>query len=107
MRGARDLPTRDTARTGYNTREQSIETGNTDVLEQFADRAADLPDCNEEVLKPDSGQHPNVMLVVDRSGSMGTSGEWEPTVTAVSSVTAALETSVAFGLMLFPILRAH
>ena len=98
VRGTRDLPARDTGRAEADSLEPPLDTGSSDLREP----QADLPGCDQEVLKPDSGQLPNVLLVVDRSGSMGSSGEWAPTVAAVSSVTAALDSSVAFGLMLFP-----
>lgn len=51
---------------------------------------------------------PNVMVVLDRSGSMydfGLGGEmvdrWTPSVMAIEATTTALENRIAFGLMLF------
>ena len=53
-------------------------------------------------LKPDSALVPHIMLVVDRSGSMRDSGEWDRMVPVLEELTAALDDVVHFGLTLFP-----
>jgi Mg-chelatase subunit ChlD len=53
-------------------------------------------------LKPDESMIADVMLVVDRSGSMNDMGKWEQTKNAVQSLTSAMEDNINFGLMLFP-----
>jgi hypothetical protein len=45
---------------------------------------------------------PEMMIVLDRSGSMTEGGRWEPSVAAVRSVTAKLQARIHFGLALFP-----
>lgn len=47
-------------------------------------------------------QTPDMMIVLDRSGSMQEAGRWQPSVSAVRRVTAELETKIHFGLALFP-----
>ena len=55
------------------------------------------------LLKPTLGSIPQVMLVVDRSYSMiNTEDRWTPVFNGLTSVTANLEESVQFGLVLFP-----
>lgn len=66
---------------------------------------SDLPDtglvCDEMDL-PVTRVTPRVLIVLDRSNSMGHDGYWDPVREAVYSVTNALETRIAFGLMVFP-----
>ena len=45
---------------------------------------------------------PDMLIVLDRSGSMGESGRWEPSVSAVRSLTTQLQSKIHFGLALFP-----
>lgn len=43
-----------------------------------------------------------VMIALDRSGSMQESGRWEPSISALQRITAALQAKIRFGLTLFP-----
>jgi len=45
---------------------------------------------------------PEMMIVLDRSGSMTEGGRWVPSVAAVRSVTTQLQSKIHFGLALFP-----
>lgn len=45
---------------------------------------------------------PQMMIVLDRSGSMQEGGRWEPSVSAVNRVTMQLESRIDFGLTMFP-----
>jgi hypothetical protein len=45
---------------------------------------------------------PDMMIVLDRSGSMKDGGRWQPSVAAVRKITSKLETRIRFGLALFP-----
>jgi von Willebrand factor type A domain len=45
---------------------------------------------------------PDMMIVLDRSGSMEDGGRWMPSVNAVRSITMALQARIHFGLALFP-----
>jgi hypothetical protein len=45
---------------------------------------------------------PEMMIVLDRSGSMTDGKRWEPSVSAVRSVTNELQAKIHFGLALFP-----
>jgi hypothetical protein len=45
---------------------------------------------------------PEMMIVLDRSGSMTDGGRWVPSVAAVRRVTQELQTKIHFGLALFP-----
>jgi hypothetical protein len=45
---------------------------------------------------------PEMMIVLDRSGSMTEGGRWMPSVAAVRSVTEQLQSKIHFGLALFP-----
>jgi hypothetical protein len=56
----------------------------------------------EVQLKPDDSLVPKIMLVVDYSGSMDASGEWDRMVSALRAVTASVDDVVHFGLVLFP-----
>jgi hypothetical protein len=47
-------------------------------------------------------QVPDMMIVLDRSGSMLEGGRWEPSVSAVRRVTMELQGKIRFGLALFP-----
>ncbi|MET0390296.1 MAG: vWA domain-containing protein [Polyangiales bacterium] len=47
-------------------------------------------------------QVPDMMIVLDRSGSMDRGGRWLPSVAAVRKITAQLQDRIRFGLMLFP-----
>jgi hypothetical protein len=47
-------------------------------------------------------QVPDMMIVLDRSGSMTQGGRWMPSVSAIKSVTEQLQSQIAFGLALFP-----
>jgi hypothetical protein len=56
----------------------------------------------EVVLLVADPQTPDMMIVLDRSGSMQEAGRWQPSVSAVRRVTTELETKIHFGLALFP-----
>ncbi len=45
---------------------------------------------------------PEMMIVLDRSGSMTDGGRWDPSVAAVRGVTEKLQDKIHFGLALFP-----
>lgn len=47
---------------------------------------------------------PDMLIVLDRSGSMkrGDVNRWDPSVSAVKSITSSLDTKIRFGMMLFP-----
>lgn len=45
---------------------------------------------------------PEMMIVLDRSGSMNERGRWKASVAAVRNVTQELQTKIHFGLALFP-----
>lgn len=47
-------------------------------------------------------QVPDMMIVLDRSGSMGEQGRWDPSLAAVQRVTQQLQEKIRFGLALFP-----
>jgi hypothetical protein len=47
-------------------------------------------------------QTPDMMIVLDRSGSMSEGGRWQPSVSAVRRVTTELQSRIRFGLALFP-----
>ncbi|MET0385759.1 MAG: vWA domain-containing protein [Polyangiales bacterium] len=71
-----------------------IETSDSD-----ADAGVPLCDVVQLVAKP---QVPDMMVMLDRSTSMEQGGRWRPSVSAVRSLTMKLESSVRFGLALFP-----
>jgi len=47
---------------------------------------------------------PDMLIVLDRSGSMKRGGinRWDPSVRAVKSITSSLDSKIRFGMMLFP-----
>jgi Mg-chelatase subunit ChlD len=45
---------------------------------------------------------PDILIVLDRSLSMGDGGRWNPSVSAIKTITSNLEGRIAFGLMTFP-----
>jgi Mg-chelatase subunit ChlD len=45
---------------------------------------------------------PDMLIVLDRSGSMGEEGRWQPSVAAVQSIVTQLQSQIRFGLALFP-----
>lgn len=47
-------------------------------------------------------QVPDMMIVLDRSGSMQEGGRWQPSVSAVRKITTDLQARIRFGLTLFP-----
>ena len=47
-------------------------------------------------------QVPDMMIVLDRSGSMQDGGRWMPSVSAVRKITQQLQSRIRFGLALFP-----
>lgn len=47
-------------------------------------------------------QVPDMMIVLDRSGSMEEGGRWQPSVSAVRKLTTDLQARIRFGLALFP-----
>jgi hypothetical protein len=60
-------------------------------------------DC-DEVAFPVSGHPPDVMILLDRSSSLGGGDPrpWDPTSAAVATVAKAMEPQIRFGLTLFP-----
>lgn len=70
-----------------------------------AESDSDLPDTGlvcDELELPVVRVTPRVLIVLDRSNSMGYDGYWDPVREAIYSVTSALEPRIAFGLMVFP-----
>ncbi|MFT3926406.1 MAG: VWA domain-containing protein [Myxococcales bacterium] len=59
--------------------------------------------CEEQILRS-QGVIPEMLIVLDRSGSMKTLdvNRWDPSVAAVTEVTANLDARAKFGLMVFP-----
>jgi hypothetical protein len=49
-----------------------------------------------------NAQVPDMMIVLDRSGSMEDGKRWEPSVAAVRKITSELQAQIRFGLALFP-----
>jgi len=47
-------------------------------------------------------QVPDMLIVLDRSGSMTEGGRWNPSVSALKRVTQELQSQIAFGLAMFP-----
>jgi hypothetical protein len=47
-------------------------------------------------------QIPDMMIVLDRSGSMSEGRRWQPSVSAIKSVIQQLQSQIAFGLAMFP-----
>ena len=45
---------------------------------------------------------PDMLIVLDRSGSMGDEGRWQPSVSAVRTIVMQLQSQIRFGLALFP-----
>jgi hypothetical protein len=45
---------------------------------------------------------PDMLIVLDRSGSMGVEGRWTPSVDAVRAIVNQLQSQIRFGLALFP-----
>jgi hypothetical protein len=61
--------------------------------------ASDLCEVVHLTAKPTT---PDILIVLDRSGSMQRDGRWVPSVQAVRGITADLQSKVNFGLALFP-----
>ena len=57
--------------------------------------------CEKQHVTADP-QTPEMMIVLDRSGSMQDGMRWTPSVSALRSVTKQLETKISFGMALFP-----
>lgn len=60
------------------------------------------PDVCEIVRLNADPQVPDMMIVLDRSGSMDDEERWVPSVSAVRRVTTELDAKIRFGLTLFP-----
>ena len=60
------------------------------------------PNVCESVGLVANPQIPEMMIVLDRSGSMQEGERWTPSVSAVRGITMALESKIDFGLVLFP-----
>jgi hypothetical protein len=45
---------------------------------------------------------PDMLIVLDRSGSMAVEGRWEPSASAVRRITTELQSQIRFGLAMFP-----
>ncbi len=78
------------------------DTSNPDTTEPDVVDEEDCDDSFVFVLKPEAGEVAKMMLVVDRSGSMGEQTRWTDMQAGLSSVTTALQDVVDFGLLLFP-----
>jgi hypothetical protein len=61
-------------------------------------------DSGCESVKDTRPQAPNVLIVLDRSKSMylGSVNRWQPAVTAITNLTASLDSQIRFGLLEFP-----
>lgn len=57
--------------------------------------------CEEAFVRADRTT-PDMMIVLDKSGSMQDEGRWNPSREAVKTITSELESSIRFGLMMFP-----
>ena len=57
--------------------------------------------CEEVAVRADRAT-PDMLIVLDKSGSMGQEGRWRPSQNAVKAITSELEDSIRFGLMMFP-----
>jgi len=69
------------------------------------DAGSSEPDPGEACEKfsvPARANAPDILIVLDRSGSMTQGGRWNPSVNAIKSFTSTLDSAVAFGLMLYP-----
>ena len=71
------------------------------------DQLGNDPNACEKLQLPAHPNAPEIMIVLDRSGSTIGSGpggaqRWDPSVSAVKKLTSSLTGSVEFGLMLFP-----
>lgn len=85
----------------------TVDTGAEITVADTSTEASSGPDtagCETEgfFLKPDPANLANIMLVVDRSNSMNDDTRWADMTGALRTVTRALESYVAFGLVLFP-----
>ena len=83
--------------------DQENDTSSSDT--HIPDSRTEEIECNDSFvvfLKPDESMIADVMLVVDRSGSMNDMGKWEQTKNAVQALTSAMDDAINFGLMLFP-----
>jgi hypothetical protein len=60
------------------------------------------PNVCEVVQLVANPQVPDMMIVLDRSGSMQDGGRWNPSVSAVRKITNQLQDRIRFGLALFP-----
>jgi hypothetical protein len=62
------------------------------------------PSVCQDIMVSAAPTTPDMLIVLDRSGSMkrGSVNRWDPSVSAVRSVTSELEDIVRFGLMMFP-----
>jgi len=56
----------------------------------------------EKFSVPARANAPDILIVLDRSGSMISGGRWQPSVNAIKKFTSALDGAVSFGLMLYP-----
>jgi Mg-chelatase subunit ChlD len=57
--------------------------------------------CQEQVIRNDR-LPPDMLIVLDRSGSMANNDRWDPSVAALKNVTMELGGTIDFGLMSFP-----
>lgn len=80
--------------------------GNPDMVAPIsgASGAINTPpdDVCETIRASADPQIPNMMIVLDRSGSMTEGGRWVPSVSAIRNVTQALQSQISFGLAMFP-----
>jgi hypothetical protein len=65
------------------------------------------PTCTDVVNQPQVSADGRIMMIVDRSGSMGDNGsdgqpKWNSIKSALESVTSSLQSTVEFGMILFP-----
>lgn len=62
------------------------------------------PQTCEKVNVPARPNAPDILIVLDRSGSMLSGGRWGPSISAIRTFTTTLDSAVSFGLMVFPAL---
>jgi hypothetical protein len=86
---------------GFENRNPTAGTSGTSGTGDFGGSPNDDGVC-EEIVAHAEPQTPDMMIVLDRSGSMEEGGRWDPSVAAVRLVTEELQSQVRFGLAMFP-----
>lgn len=85
----------------FQNPDQTAGTGGASGLGGFGGGPNDDGVCEEIIANADP-QTPDMMIVLDRSGSMTDGGRWVPSVNAVRLVTEELQGQIRFGLAMFP-----